>query len=215
MYFDYSQKKDKKFYNIALPLIKAFSHLRFSARYKGRENIPKKGGFIVAANHITFSDPAVIIAGFPHTIHFMAKSELFENPILSLAVRNLNAFPVRRGFSDRKAISYAIEVLKSGGVLGIFPEGRRVRSAIPEQAKTGVAFIAKMTGADVLPVSLFIDPEEDIMRPNITVTFGKVIKNEELGFEKEKGSLAVKNAANIIMKRITDLWESEYENKGS
>lgn len=215
MYFDYNQKKDKKFYKVALPLIKAFSHFRYNITYKGMENIPEKGGFIVAANHISFSDPAVIIAAFPHTIHFMAKSELFENPALSLAVRNLNAFPVRRGFSDRKALVYAIEVIQAGGVLGIFPEGRRVRSAVPESAKTGVAFIAKKTGADILPVSLYVDPNEDVMRPKITVTFGKIIKNEELCFDGDKGSSAVRKAADIIMERITDLWENENENKSS
>lgn len=203
MHFDYEKKDDRAFYKITLPVIKAYANSRYRLVCFGKENIPKeKRRLIIACNHISFADPAVIISHFPYSIHFIAKSELFENPVTAFFVRNLNAFPVRRGFSDRSAVKYACDILKDGKILGIFPEGRRVRSAIPEKAKRGVAFIAKRTGADVLPASLYLDPEEDVVRPRLTLRFGRVLKNKEL-FEKGKDLDA---AADKIMNEIEKLW---------
>ena len=85
-----------------------------------------------------------------------------------------------RGLSDRNAIKYACDILNQDKILGIFPEGRRVRSAVPDKAKRGVAFIAKRTGADVLPTSLYLDVREDVFRPKLTLRFGRILKNNEL-----------------------------------
>ena len=203
MHFDYEKKDDRAFYKISLPVIKAYANSRYRLVCFGKENIPQeKRRLIIACNHISFADPAVIISHFPYSVHFIAKSELFENPVTAFFVRNLNAFPVRRGLSDRSAVKYACDILKDGKILGIFPEGRRVRSAIPEKAKRGVAFIAKRTGADVLPASLYLDPEEDVVRPRLTLRFGRVLKNKEL-FEKGKDLDA---AADKIMNEIEKLW---------
>lgn len=212
MHFDYHKDNDRNFYKAAVPLIKAFAALQFSVTCYGRENIPKeKKRLIVACNHISFADPAVIISRFPYPIHFMAKSELFENPVTAFFVRNLNAFPVRRGLSDRDAIKYACRILEDDKILGIFPEGRRVRSAVPEKAKRGVAFIARRTGADVLPVSLYLDPSEDKMRVKITLRFGKVLKNSEL-FKEGRD---LESISEVIMNEIEKLWEIGHGNPSS
>lgn len=212
MHFDYDKKDDRNFYKIAIPFIKAFANAQFRINCIGQENIPKeKGRLIVACNHISFADPAVIISHFPYSIHFIAKSELFENPVTAFLLSNLNAFPVRRGLSDRSAIKYACDILDQDKILGIFPEGRRVRSAIPEKAKRGVAFIARRTGADILPVSLYVDPKEDVLRQRITLRFGRVLKNSELFSEGQD----LDKAADLIMNNIEKLWESGHGNSRS
>lgn len=212
MHFDYEKKDDRSFYKIAVPLIKAYANAQFKLNCIGRENIPKeKRRLIVACNHVSFADPAVIISFFPYSIHFIAKSELFENPVTAFFLSNLNAFPVRRGLSDRSAIKYACDILNQDKILGIFPEGRRVRSAIPEKAKKGVAFIAKRTGADVLPACLYIDPKEDVFRPRITMRFGRVLKNGEL-FSADK---SLEEVADYIMNNIENLWECGHGNSRS
>ena len=209
MHFDYEKKEDRGFYKIAVPFIRTFANTQFRINCIGQENIPKeKRRLIVACNHISFADPAVIISFFPYSIHFIAKSELFENPLTAFFMSNLNAFPVRRGLSDRSAIKYACEILNQDKILGIFPEGRRVRSAIPEKAKRGVAFIAKRTGADVLPACLYIDPKEDNFRQRITLRFGRVLKNSELF----KDGRDLENAADYIMNEIEKLWEKKHGN---
>ena len=212
MHFDYDKKDDRNFYKIAIPFIKAFANAQFRINCIGQENIPKeKGRLIVACNHISFADPAVIISHFPYSIHFIAKSELFENPVTAFLLSNLNAFPVRRGLSDRSAIKYACDILDQDKILGIFPEGRRVRSAIPEKAKRGVAFIARRTGADILPASLYVDPKEDVLRQRITLRFGRVLKNSELFSEGQD----LDKAADLIMNNIEKLWESGHGNSRS
>ena len=213
MHFDYNRKDDRGFYKIAVPLIKAYADVHFSISCYGRENIPKeKGRLIIACNHISFADPAVIISRFPYSIHFIAKSELFENPVTAFFLSNLNAFPVRRGSSDRDALKYACKILDDGKILGIFPEGRRVRSAVPEKAKRGVAFIARRTGADVLPACLYLDPKEDVFRPKLTLRFGRVLKNSELFDGKNDKSEELQFASEKIMNTIEKLWEKKYGN---
>ena len=212
MHFDYDKKDDRNFYKIAIPFIKAFANAQFRINCIGQENIPKeKGRLIVACNHISFADPAVIISHFPYSIHFIAKSELFENPVTAFLLSNLNAFPVRRGLSDRSAIKYACDILDQDKILGIFPEGRRVRSAIPEKAKRGVAFIARRTGADILPASLYVDPKEDVLRQRITLRFGRVLKNSELFSDGQD----LDKTADLIMNNIEKLWESGHGNSRS
>ena len=212
MHFDYDKKDDRNFYKIAIPFIKAFANAQFRINCIGQENIPKeKGRLIVACNHISFADPAVIISHFPYSIHFIAKSELFENPVTAFLLSNLNAFPVRRGLSDRSAIKYACDILNQDKILGIFPEGRRVRSAIPEKAKRGVAFIARRTGSDILPASLYVDPKEDVLRQRITLRFGRVLKNSELFSDGQD----LDKAADLIMNNIEKLWESGHGNSRS
>lgn len=204
MHFDYTKKDDRAFYNIALPLIRAYMKSRFRVTCLGSENIPtERRRLIIACNHISFSDPAVIISHFPYPIHFIAKSELFEKWPMAFLVTNLNAFPVRRGMSDRSAVKYACDILNDDKILGIFPEGRRVRSAVPDKGKRGVAFISRRTGADILPVSLYIDPQEDVIRPKLTIRFGRVLKNGELFKEGED----LDSAAENIMNEIEKLWE--------
>ena len=212
MHFDYEKKEDRSFYKIAVPFIKALANAQFKLKIIGSENIPKeKGRLILACNHISFADPAVLISCFPYSIHFIAKSELFENPVIAFFLSNLNAFPVRRGLSDRDAIKYACDILGKDKILGIFPEGRRVRSAVPEKAKRGVAFIARRTGADVLPVCLYLDPREEVLRPRITVRFGRVLKNAEL-FADGK---SLGEVSDCIMDNIEKLWESGHGNSCS
>ncbi len=139
----------------------------------------------------------------------MAKSELFENPVAAFFLRNLNAFPVRRNYSDRNAIRYAKRIIDGGSVLGIFPEGRRVRKSAPTQAKDGVALLARLTGADVLPVCIYRSKEDERKRHGLRVVFGTLLKNEELGFEGKDKKAELSSASEKIMSAIRNLWEEE------
>lgn len=217
MYFDYSKGvKSHKFYYLGKPTANVLSYLVYrKMSVKGKENVPKDGALIIASNHIAFSDPAIIVAHCPRTIHFMAKSELFENYFKAAFVRNMNAFPVIRNHSDRKALRYAKDIINKGWVLGIFPEGQRVRKSSPTEAKSGVAYLARVTGADVLPVCLYRAPDDDGKWHKITLIYGKVIKNGDLGFEGKNRSEELERASEIIMERIKDLWEAENENHSS
>ena len=217
MYFDYSQKaKEHKFYyfgKITAKILSAAAYRKLTV--KGKENIPESGSLIIVSNHIAFSDPAIIVLSCPRTVHFMAKSELFEARFKSLFMRNMNAFPVKRNHSDRNALRRAADILSNGWVLGIFPEGKRVKNSPPTEAKKGAAYLARLSGADVLPCCLYRSPHDASPWHSLVLSYGKVIKNSELGFCGGNRAAEINNAAEIIMSRITGLWEKENESYSS
>lgn len=118
---------------------------------RGAERAPRSGGLIVASNHISFWDPPLIGAAFPREIHYLAKEELFRTPGLGLAIRLLNAIPIRRGVADLSGLSRALEVLKQGQVLLMFPEGSRMRDGELHPARPGVGMMAVQADVPILP----------------------------------------------------------------
>lgn len=206
MQFDFSKVKEYKLYQ-ALRWVAVLFCLRYKVTYIGRENIPQDGGFIIACNHQSGVDPIILGRGVKRTIHFMAKEELFENEALGIFIKHLNAFPVRRGQGDTTAVEFAEDIVRNGYVLGIFPEGTRSKDFKPARGKSGTALIAKMTGADVLPVSIYTSDRYK-KGTRLTVRFGKLIKNEEFCFTEEPHSTKeLKDATKRIMGDITSLWE--------
>lgn len=124
----------------------------FRVRVIGEENIPATGA-ILAGNHVSYADPALLWCAAPRQCHFMAKSELFEHGLIAWGLPRLWAFPVRRGEADRAAISSATELLKRGELVGIFPEGTRKREGMGE-GQQGAAFIAMRAGVPLVPVGI-------------------------------------------------------------
>lgn len=206
-FYDFSQFKNYKMMNVIRPLGNLFCKTYYKVEYEGLENIDRKGGFIIAPNHVTEFDPLFIAMASKRLYHYIAKYELFTNPVLKKAITHLNGFPIVRGRGDMTAINYAIELIRRGEVLCIFPEGTRSPDSTPKTAKSGVGLMARKTGADVIPVAIYME-NKDKKGSRVVVKFGKAIKNEELGFTDGGKSKENKAAANKIMDEITRLWES-------
>lgn len=186
-------------YNFIFNLIRkvAFIILRciFFIRVEGKENIPE-GPFIICANHRSYLDPVLIILIFDRRVYFMAKSELFRIWWLAPIIKAFGAFPVKRGKSDIGAIKKAIEVIKSGNILGIFPEGKRNRTKeIILKGEKGVATIIKATGAKVLPVGI----------SGIIVPFGRIRVRIGRPMEFKDNSLDNQEIVDTIMNEIKEL----------
>lgn len=151
--------------------------LLFPARVEGLENLPE-GGMLLCPNHTSDVDPLIIAAALPvdSRLHFMGKAELFQNPLLNWFFRKLGGFPVQRGGSDITAVKTAIQVLKDGDNLMIFPEGTVIRNGIgcadglPAHAKAGIAVIGVRTGATMIPV--FVSQGKKLFHKT-RVIFGK------------------------------------------
>lgn len=210
MKFDFSNPKETKFYDKMKPVAKAALKLLFNVSCDGTQNIPEHGGFIIAANHVHFFDPVMIVSFCPRTCHFMAKSDLFSRPVFGSFLKKMNSFPVKRGTSDKNALEFAQKIIDKGWILGIFPEGTRSKNFVPQKAKNGVAYVAKRTKADVLPVSIYRTPMKSSIRPKVSVRFGEIIKNESFGFSEEYKSQQIRDAAALIMERINRLWQLGY-----
>lgn len=118
---------------------------------RGREHVPRSGGLIVASNHISFFDPPLIGIAAVRELHFLAKEELFRPPVLGSLIRTYNAIPIRRGVADLSGLSKAIEVLRGGEALIMFPEGSRMRDGELHPARPGVGMLAVGTDALIVP----------------------------------------------------------------
>ena len=118
---------------------------------RGREHVPPSGGVIVASNHISFWDPPLVGTAAIRELHFLAKEELFRPPVLGSLIRSYNAIPIRRGVADLSGLNKAMDVLRAGHALIMFPEGTRNRSGELRSARPGVGMLAVATDARVVP----------------------------------------------------------------
>ena len=158
--------------------------IAFNLKVVGKENIPKKGGNIVASNHRTYQDP--ILLSFPVKIPFsyMAKEELFKNKAFSALIKAFGAFPVRRGSGDMAVIDESVKRLNKGYNLIIFPEGTRSMDGTVGKGKTGVALIAAMAQVPVIPVGISFRGKLKF-RSKIVINFGKPILPQELEIKSQ------------------------------
>lgn len=140
---------------VSLPVIRWV----FRLRAEGVENVPKEGGFVLAANHVSNFDPWPLgVPLFPHRyLRFMAKAELFWWPLGPL-IRSGGAFKVRRGEGDIEAIKHAIALVREGHVVVMFPHGTRQRKGLVKKYRprshTGAARIALEAGAPLVPAAI-------------------------------------------------------------
>lgn len=139
-------------YNIVKCILNVLFRLVFRIEVYGKDNISRDGKLVLCSNHRHIFDPIIISMVFPRQIFWMAKKEIFNNRILSYFLIKLGAFPVDRKESDLSAIKNSLRVLKKEGVLGIFPEGTRVKDINIENVKPGVALISVKSQSKVLPV---------------------------------------------------------------
>jgi 1-acyl-sn-glycerol-3-phosphate acyltransferase len=153
----------------------------FRIKRVGYENVPKEGGVILAFNHRSNWDPPIAGLATKRHLTFMAKEELFKNPLFGALIKALGAFPVRRGKGDISAIKGALKILGDGKAMLMFPEGHRIKDGRKVKAKPGVAMIAHRARVPIVPVC--IDGKYAWMH-KITVTYGKCIYLDELYGEK-------------------------------
>src|SRR6056297_28995 len=191
-----------------LQFAKIFVKFIFGIFYKidinGYENIPvSNSGYILCSNHSYWFDPLLIGSHYPETLHFMAKKELFESPIIGFFARKLKAFPVDRKSNDLKAIKTAVKILKEDKILGIFPEGTRNLSGKPV-AKAGVAIIAIKARRNVLPVAISSDKQYRIFS-RINITIGEIIDLEEYYSARRITKETYQSISDDIIKRIYKL----------
>ena len=149
-----------------------------------KNNMPLKGGFIIASNHISMFDPVILITSTKRRIHFLAKNSIFKFP-LSIIFSNLQLIKVNRDNNDSIALEESIKYLKDGHVIGIFPEGTRERGRGLLDFKYGTVKMAKETAMPIIPVG--IKGRYCIFSKNLTFKFGKPIYiNGELEKENER-----------------------------
>jgi 1-acyl-sn-glycerol-3-phosphate acyltransferase len=185
-----------------------FLRLLYRLRWRGLENVPD-GGIVLASNHISNFDPWPL--GYPlwpkRRLRWMGKSELF-NPVLGPIIRRGGAFPVRRGMNDREAIERAMELVRAGDVVVMFPEGTRrekgLRKKFRPQAHTGAARIAIAAGVPLVPAAVAGTNRLSRLGP-LRVLYGEPIQLDDLAAHDHATSAKI--ATERLMERIAELEE--------
>jgi len=176
----------------------------------GIENLPESGGLIIASNHVSYLDPAVLAASVNRKIYFIAKKEIFKNTFISFILKNVNAFPVDRKNIDIIAFKKAINILREEKVLGIFPEGTRSSNGELQELKLGAIKIALKTGIPILPVGISGTHEiyprgikfPILFKHKIIVKYGALRHFNKL---KSKDIIYQKEELNLLGKKIKEL----------
>jgi 1-acyl-sn-glycerol-3-phosphate acyltransferase len=164
----------------------------------GKENFPTDGGVLLCSNHISNLDPPTVGIAAPRQVYFMAKEELFSAPVIGKILPHINAFPVKRGMSDREALRKGLSILKEGKVLGLFPEGTRSETGEIGKGLAGAGFFALRSKAHIVPCAV-IGPYKPFKR--LKVVIGKPIDFDVY----RKNKVSAEEATDIIMNEIEQL----------
>ncbi len=189
------------FYSFAKGVVKGIFNPLYRIEVLGKEHFPKEGGVLLCSNHIDNLDPPVVGISAPRPVSFMAKEELFHAPILKSILPRVEAFPVKRGMSDREALRTGIKLLNDGKVVGLFPEGTRNTTGTLGKGLAGAGFFALRTQAAVVPCAI-IGPYKPFRKQK--VVFGKPIQMNELRERKANAEETTK----VIMDHIQQLLDT-------
>jgi len=204
-----------RFYRVACDFFELF--LKTSNRLKviGEGNIPKAGGLIVASNHSSYLDPPAVGAAtrLVRTTHFMARNTLFEKPLMGWFLRNVGVIALDREKGDVRAMRKAIQLLKGGASVALFPEGTRSEDGTLQPPKPGIGFLVAKGQTPVLPVyvhgsyAAWSKSSGGLKHLPITVIIGRLITREEIQ-RLGKGREAYAKIGELIMERIAEQKEN-------
>lgn len=198
------------YYEVVKTIAKGVMHLLWPVTVTFEAEIPKEGPIVMCGKHYDDLDGPIALLIFPRKVNFMAKAELFRFKPLGRLLSSMGAFPVVRGTGDVSALKTALSILKSGGVLGIFPEGTCVHDNERRPAKTGALNLAFKTGATIVPFGNYTKHYRRRLWRRSYFRFGKPMTCADLGMtDGSKADLAA--ATERLMNLIHDMSEEHYE----
>ena len=187
-------------------ILKALLNTFFGFEVEGVENLPEKGPFIVASNHVSYVDPVVVgVACNTSQLTFMAKRELFDMPILGPWIKSVGCIPVERDSGSSGPLKKAMRKLKGGGSIGIFPEGRRSPDGSLKKSEPGIGLLAAKSGVPIVPIYVFgtakVMPKgRKFPKPHtIKARIGKIV---DIG--ESAGSSGKREAYELIGEKVID-----------
>lgn len=197
-------------YSLAGTVASPVISLLYRVKFRNKNNIPKEGAYIIASNHLSYLDPLLLGMGQRNRrLRFMAKSELFKNKLFAKLITALGAFPVVRGAGvEQEAITTGEDILKNGGVMTIFLEGKRSKTGEFLRPRSGAMLIAYATNTPIVPAC--ITPEKKLIKMfrKTRVSFGEPITPKELGITTGSPR-ELRNAAKKIMEQLEEMRSTE------
>lgn len=190
---------------VCRPIMKVFYRYKFI----NNNSIPHEGAYIIASNHMSFSDPVLLGLGQRRRLFFMAKQELFKNKFFAGLIRALGAFPVERGAGDGKAIKTGEDLIKEGNVMTIFIEGGRTKTGEFMRPRSGCALVAQQMQVPVIPACITITGNLKHRFAKRVIHFGDPLTPQQLGLTPDGDRRQLKNATNMIMDEIKKMREQD------
>jgi len=141
-------------FNFTRRLIGLLSRLYFRIEFEGADRVPKEGAMILAPNHVSYCDPFWVSVPLDRPLRYMTWEKMTQLPLLGRMIMAYGAFPVKIEKGDRAALRHALEHLKCGGGLVIFPEGGRTHTGRLMPFKAGVIRLALEADAPIVPVTI-------------------------------------------------------------
>ena len=204
-------------YRLIQLTIKVVLKINGSLKVYGTENVPKKGGVIIASNHISYLDPPLVGAVLPRIATFLARKGLFDVPVLGWMIKRA-AFPIDRENPKPSSIKEAVRRLKKGESIVLFPEGKRSETGELTEARRGVDVIAKISKAAIVP-TLLVGSDKALpfkakwlKRADISVVFGKPIYYKKPGESDDPDGQVQDNNGSSIMGAIEEL-KKDFKNR--
>lgn len=190
---------------VCRPIMKVFYRYKFI----NNNSIPHEGAYIIASNHMSFSDPVLLGLGQRRRLFFMAKQELFKNKFFGGLIRALGAFPVERGAGDGKAIKTGEDLIKEGNVMTIFIEGGRTKTGEFMRPRSGCTLVAQQMQVPVIPACITITGNPKHRFAKRVIHFGDPLTPQQLGLTPDGDRRQLKNATNMIMDEIKKMREQD------
>lgn len=187
-------------YSFCRGALRLIYKLLFRLEASGLEHIPAQGGVLLCSNHISLLDPPTIGILLKRKVHFMAKKELFDIFGFGWLIKQLGAFPVKRGGVSKESIKTSLMLLRDGHVMGIFPEGHRVKGDEEGMGKRGAATFALRSDAAVIPVAIIGNYK---LFKKMRVVYGAPV--DLSAYKGNKDPDAAELATEAIMSRIREL----------
>lgn len=182
-----SKKLNEWGYRVFKPILSPIFKLYYNPRIENKEYLQQDGPIVVVGNHKHIMDQCLVIIATKRIIHYMAKKEYFDGKMAWFFKAN-GCISVDRSIHDSNAKNKALEVLKNGGAIGLFPEGTRNKTkAKLLPFKYGAVSMAKKTNATIIPFGIVGDYK--FRSKNLKIKFGKPFKVGEMSLEEANTKL--------------------------
>ncbi|MEG0396346.1 MAG: lysophospholipid acyltransferase family protein [Oscillospiraceae bacterium] len=189
-------------------------HIIFRIKVIGKENLIKDRGFVLCPNHISAIDPVfIVIARFwGKRMLIMGKEELFNiSPIISWIFRHVGVIPVQRGKGDSGAVDTAIEKVKGGQGLLIFPEGTRTKDGNLGRLKSGAFVVAAAANVDVIPCRIIYKGGKMRFFCKCTIIFGKPIPKEKFALGEPRSAARLRECKELLANELETLLQENIQ----
>ena len=199
------------FYGFVLSLAWLLWHLGFRIEVIGKENLIKDRGFVLCPNHISAIDPCFVVVAryWGKKLLVLGKQELFEkNWFFNWFFKKVGVVPVARGKGDTTVVDNAIQEVKNGRGLLIFPEGTRTKDGNLGKLKSGAFVIASAANVDMIPCRIIYKGGKMKLFGRCTVVFGKPIPKEDLALGEQRSAAMLRACKQRLADELEALLEA-------